>query len=220
MAFGDVIRSGNPPGAGYGAGGAANKIWHTSWSPSDVAYELSTIDLSVLQSNGQSGSAVGIGGDDAVVWYGTGGAPSIYKIRELDPSDLSVVRSASSPSSGPAGLGGDASTIWHDDFVTGLVYELSIIDFSVIRSGSPGHYTHGVGGKAKVIWNCDLANDLIYELSVIDFSSIRSASSPDRQPTDIGGDRRTIWHQGLSLFYELDPAYIAGFIWVEGNYII
>ena len=47
-----------------------------------------------------------------------------------------VVRSASSPSTGPYGIGGGSTVIWHCDSDTDKVYELSTTDFSVMRSAS------------------------------------------------------------------------------------
>jgi len=79
--------------------------------------------------------------------------------------------------------------IWHSDLNVDRVYELSIVDFSVIRSAaSPYTYPYGIGGDVNVIWHCDDYAEVVYELSTVDFSVIRSAASPDIVPGGIGGE--------------------------------
>ena len=216
MAFCDVIRFGNPPNFGFGAGGKENVIWHSWYNTTDNVAELSTVDFSVIQSRTISASPEGIGGNTTVVWhadhwYGTSEPTRLLK---LNPADLSIIATGRSPSVFAYCIGGDTNTIWHDNYGSALVYELSEGDFSVIRSAtSPGAYPHGIGGDIGVIWHCDIGLDFIYELSVVDFSVIRSAASPDATPTDIGGDVNTIWHQGDAYFYELDTGKYPSYIW-------
>jgi len=136
-----------------------------------------------------------------VIWHCDYDAHKVY---ELSTSDLSVVRSASSPDSLPWGIGGDTDTIWLCDSDADKVYELSTTDLSVIRSASsPSTSPSGIGGDANVIWHCDNNFDRVYELSTTDFSVVRSASSPTSSPMGIGGDVDVIWHCELVTVYEL-----------------
>ena len=121
-----------------------------------------------------------------------------------------VIRSAASPSSLPFGIGGDANTIWHGDTVVDRVYELSTVDFSVIRSAAAPTNAGGIGGDANTIWHCYSVgpSDALHELSTVDFSVIRSAAPPYSYPEGIGGDANTIWHSDIysDKIYELDTA--------------
>jgi len=96
--------------------------------------------------------------------------------------------------------------IWHCDYGADEIYELSVEDFSVIRS-APSPYTEprGVGGDTETIWHLDEDADMVYELSITDFSVIRSASSPSTFPSGIGGKTNVIWHcdADVDLIYEL-----------------
>jgi len=98
------------------------------------------------------------------------------------------------------------SVIWLSDLDALRVYELSPVDWAVIRS-APSPYTHpwGIGGKRTIIWHCDEDAMSVYELSVKDFSVIRQASSPYFWPYDIGGDEEVIWHcdNYVDIIYEL-----------------
>jgi len=115
-------------------------------------------------------------------------------------------KTSASPSTYPYGIGGDPSVIWHCDASADKVYELSVTDFSVIRSSaSPYTWPFGIGGDPSVIWHCDTGQDRVYELSTADFSVVRSTSSPSTSPTGIGGDPSVIWHCDASAdkVYEL-----------------
>ena len=105
------------------------------------------------------------------------------------------VRQAVSPDTAPMGIGGDAATIWHCDMVSDLIYELSIVDLSIVRSAlGPTGTPYGVGGNATKIWHCVPGGiDKVYELSTVDFSEVRQAASPVANPSGIGGDAATIW---------------------------
>jgi len=145
---------------------------------------------------------VGIGGDSTVIW-GCNDSSTVY---ELSTTDLSVVRSASSPSTNPYGIGGDPTVIWHSDWGVDRVYELSTTDFSVVRSAnSPYTYPYGIGGDSSVIWHCDNGNHYVYELSTTDFSVVRWGHAPGNGTTGIGGDPTVIWYcdYGVGRVYEL-----------------
>jgi len=90
------------------------------------------------------------------------------------------------------------NVIWHCDLDTDKVYELSVTDFSVIRSAdTPGAYPSGIGGDANTIWHCYSTS--IYELSVTDFSVIRSVSlGSSSNLYGIGGDANVIWASDFS----------------------
>lgn len=149
-------------------------------------------------------SWAGIGGDTSVVWHAN---PQNDVIYELSTSDLSVVRSNSSPSDCIGGIGGNGSKIWACERNEGWdVYELSITDFSSVRSAlGPGTVPYGIGGDSSKIWHCDYVTDLFYELSTSDFSSVRSGNLPGVDGTGAGGDASTIWHcdSGTDRVYEL-----------------
>lgn len=154
----------------------------------------------VIRSASAPSSTFGIGGDSSTIWHNNASS-TVY---ELDPSDLSVVRSESSPGSGARGIGGDSSTIWHTvRYSPGENYELSTADFSVIKeSSSPGAIPYGIGGDSSTVWHCDYWEDEIYELTT-NLSVIRSTSAP-AGPFGIGGNASTIWYcANNDVVYEL-----------------
>jgi len=79
-----------------------------------------------------------------------------------------IIRQAATGRALPYGVGGDANTIWHCDAMPDQVYELSTVDFSVVRqAASPGVAAwgpHDIGGDANTIWHVDVITDEIYEL--------------------------------------------------------
>lgn len=119
-----------------------------------------------------------------------------------------IIRWLASPDSVPSGIGGDANTIWHCAYEAfpNLIYELSSVDFSTVRSANaPAGGSYGIGGDANTIWHCNGFADKIYELSTADLSSVRDAASPSIGAKGIGGDANTIWHcdSNLDKNYEL-----------------
>ncbi len=181
-----VIRSAaSPELVPAGIGGDADTIWHVNPTVTSRLYELSTVDFSAVRSVVIDGSPSDSGGDADVIWLSQ---DSGNTVREYDVSDLSLVRSAASPSATPVGIGGDPGVIWHSDHVSSLVYELDQADFSVIRSAaSPGIQPRGIGGNENVIYHADRDSDLVYELDVSDFSVISSAASDGIFPSGMGG---------------------------------
>jgi len=106
-----------------------------------------------------------------------------------------IIRQAASPGTSAAGMGGMATKIWHCDVVEDKIYELSVVDFSMVRQvASPGNIPQGLGGDLTKIWHCDREDDRYYELSVTDFSVVRFETSLGGYPAGIGGDASTIWH--------------------------
>jgi len=215
MAFGDVIRSALNPGSSFfigGIGGDASSIWYCDLV-AELVYELSVTDFSVVRSAGSpSNIPSGIGGTASVIWYSDNGSNRVY---ELSVTDLSVVRFAASPSLSPRGIGGDASVIWHAEDSGGAgLYELSIVDFSVVNTGSfPGTKASsvpGMGGDTSVIWHCNKVDDKLYELSVSDLSVVRTTAGRGK-PGAIGGKVDIIWHADIDAtrVYELEPVTLA-----------
>jgi len=130
-----------------------------------------------------------------------------YLVYELSYVDLSVIRSAPSPYTGPSGIGGSLDVIWHCDNTADEVYELSVTDFSIIRSASsPGSFPNGIGGDPTVIWHLDVIADKIYELSVTDFSVIRSTTVTIGIDSGIGGSPDVIWCGLYDTIEERSPA--------------
>jgi len=99
-------------------------------------------------------------------------------------------------------------TIWYAD-VLGVIFELSPVDFSIIRSSID--LTSGsllsVGGMSDVIYTAISIGALAFvqRRSTVDFSLIQFASSPSTTPNGIGGTTSVIWHSDNSstLIYEL-----------------
>ena len=212
MGFGDILRQASSPSTSpVGIGGTVNTIWHTDVA-SDLVYELSTADFSVIRLEvAPSGDGRGIGGDNSTIWYG-------YHqgcVSELSTTDFSLIRVGT-----PLGygndvndIGGDASVIWCYSASTGYVYELSTADFSIIKQGlSPyqgasAGYGGGTGGDINHIWHAVYVGSL-YQLSTTDFSVVRQSSQTFTWPTGAGGDDNAIWlccAHGQKL-YELDSS--------------
>lgn len=209
MSFGTPIRDASGPGTDpRGIGGTSSKIWATSALPSPMQVcELSTEDFSVVRSEDSIGdSPGGIGGDESKIWYQEAiGAPAL--VHELSTTDFSSVRSAAR--NGRA-VGGDSYKIWHSDFNANLIQELSLADFSIIRSeDAPGNQTLGIGGDSSKIWHTNYGDVKIYDLSITDFSVFRSAESPRTGSWGIGGDSYVIWYCAdiADRVYELHKGY-------------
>lgn len=196
MSFGGVIRYAASPSTNpSGLGGKANVIWHCDMS-SDRVYELSISDLGVVRSANSPGSYPnGIGGTASKIWHCDSGECKVY---ELSTTDLGVVRSAA-PTYYPDGIGGGSDVVWHlswnEGYTVYRVHELSISDFSIVRSGSaPTEGCCKIGGNSNVIWVSSYDSERVYELSTTDFGVVRSVASPTNNPTGIGGDVDTLWY--------------------------
>lgn len=122
-----------------------------------------------------------------------------------------VIRSAPAPYVYATGIGGTKDTIWHCDYFSDHVYELSVSDFSVVRSRKEYDTPidpQGIGGDDNTIW-CTSGYDYdIFELSTSNLSVIRSRSSPDRWDAvrGIGGDANTIWYCSRFYVYKLSTS--------------
>lgn len=161
---------------------------------------LQAPDKSPTQACYNSGFQVRGLDEGGPIWHQNAYTDLIY---ELSNTDLSQVRNASTPNIAPYGVGGGLDVIWSMDNTIGddAVYELSVADFSVIRSevgpGTPTGGTigpAGVGGKANVIYATNMTDREVFELATSDFAIIRSAASPGVGPFDIGGTTTHIWH--------------------------
>lgn len=204
MVFGDEIRSALFPTStdSRGIGGTSTKIWATSVAPKIVC-ELSIVDFSIVRSAVLGGNPGDIGGDETTIWYkDVGGGNTIH---ELSTVDFSSVRNQAISG---RGVGGNSSKIWHSDFIAQEIDELSIADFSVVRSvAAPDINTLGIGGDSNKIWHVNYTT-MLYELSTVDFSVVRSAASP-AGPWGAGGDASTMWLNAdiAHTVYEIDVTY-------------
>jgi len=143
-----------------GLGGTTTVIW-ASDRAADRIVEVSETDFSVVRSAASpSTDPHGAGGTDTVIWFAETPVTQVY---ELSTTDLSVVRSGASPAVTVRDIGGNDNYIWHNDN-NGDFWELSVADFSVIRSVTGTVLTHGVGGDNTVIWGASYSTDLVYEL--------------------------------------------------------
>lgn len=143
----------------------------------------------------------------------------VRTILDVDTSDLTVVRSGSTPGSDGRGCGGDEATIWHSDNGTDKVYELDEADFSEVRNGAaPENTPTYCGGDAEIIYLFARAFGFpakVYVLDPTDFSEVVEADEPDVSafPRGYGGDADTCWYADLELgppvvqtIYTLDPS--------------
>lgn len=144
------------------------------------------------------------------------GLRHIPAIRRIITGFCDPIRSANSPDADPYGIGGSSNVIWHCDLMGDpgppplCIYELSVLDFSVIKAGT-GYADVGIGGDESVIWASHTGVNRIYELSTTDFSVIKEGSHghPTVHPWGIGGDGAVIWHcagHAVQYIYELKPA--------------
>ena len=175
-----------------GIGGDADTIWYGDpVIGGGRVYHISTVDFSSL-AFGSLTSLTGAGGDADVLWATKDTFPAPGKIYEVNKAALNtILRQANSPGRAFGDIGGTPDLIWHCDQFLGNVYELSSVDFSVIRSAASPYTTSafGMGGNAGAIYHTKTGGAGEFaELSTVDFSLVRSALS-GRNNRGIGGKR-------------------------------
>lgn len=140
-----------------------------------------------------STNPLGIGGS-----YNTIYAADITdnRIRELNVSDFSNIRSALEPWNHAYGIGGNENIIWFCDAGTKRLAKLNLSDFSVdwyIQASVYINIPDGIGGNENVVWCCSQSTNRTFELSTSDLSIIRMAGTSSDNPSGIGGDETKIW---------------------------
>lgn len=157
----------------------------------------------------QAGRAVG--GTDRRVWASerlTTPTPDETKTYELDPADLSIVRSVAGALFDCRGIGGSKDFIWGGKTAFIEMHELSVSNFSVIRTVATITVAlSGVGGMGDVIWAVtENLGGAVREYSEFDLVVIRSTTAPDGSPKGIGGTSNVIWYSSGFNTRELDPS--------------
>ncbi len=150
----------------------------------------------------------GIGGKGDVIWnsrLNVPGDPVTDVIDERSVVDLSIVRTGS-PSflAGVQGVGGNSSVIWMQEQTGGIgsgtVRELSVVDFSIVRSGASQADVMGCGGNSNLIWMYERIGPNLYEISPVDFSVVVTAAIgpfPNALGTGAGGNDDELWTSDL-----------------------